>query len=38
MSINCTNDLEITINNSGLANPGRWHFDLKEVYEEYSGN
>ena len=31
-------DLDITIDKSGLTNPDRWHFVPKEVYEEYSGN
>ncbi len=35
---NGPNNLDITIDKSGLANPGRWHFVPKEVYEEYSGN
>ena len=35
---NGPNDLDITIDKSGLANPDRWHFVPKEVYEEYSGN
>ena len=35
---NGPNELDITIDKSGLANPDRWHFVPKEVYEEYSGN
>jgi hypothetical protein len=35
---NGPNDLDITIDKSGLANPERWEFVPKEVYEEYSGN
>jgi hypothetical protein len=38
MTNNGPNDLDITIDKSGLANPDRWHFVPKEVYEEYSGN
>jgi len=38
MSNNGPNELDITIDKSGLANPSRWHFVPKEVYEEYSGN
>lgn len=38
MTNNGPNDLDITIDKSGLANPGRWEFVPKEVYEEYSGN
>ena len=38
MTNNGPNELDITIDKSGLANPGRWHFVPKEVYEEYSGN
>ncbi|WP_144921999.1 hypothetical protein [Halorubrum salsamenti] len=34
---NGPNDLDITIDKSGLADPDRWHFVPKEVYEEYSG-
>jgi hypothetical protein len=37
MTNNGPNDLDITIDKSGLANPNRWHFVPKEVYEEYSG-
>ena len=32
------NDLDITIDKSGLEHPDRWSFVPKEVYEEYSGN
>ncbi len=35
---NGPNNLDITIDKSGLANPDRWQFVPKEVYEEYSGN
>lgn len=35
---NGPNDLDITIDKSELANPDRWHFVPKEVYEEYSGS
>jgi hypothetical protein len=35
---NGPNDLDITIDKSGLTNPDRWHFAPEEVYEEYSGN
>ena len=35
---NGPNELDITIDKSGLANPDDWHFVPKEVYEEYSGN
>lgn len=35
---NGPNDLDITIDKSGLANPDKWHFVPEEVYEEYSGN
>jgi hypothetical protein len=35
---NGPNELDITIDKSGLANPDRWQFAPKEVYEEYSGN
>mgnify|MGYP006896938196 CR=1 FL=1 len=35
---NGPNELDITIDKTGLANPSRWHFVPKEVYEEYSGN
>lgn len=35
---NGPNDLDITIDKTELANPDRWHFVPKEVYEEYSGN
>jgi len=38
MTNNGPNDLDITIDKTGLANPDRWHFVPKEVYEEYSGN
>jgi len=38
MTNNGPEDLDITIDKSGLANPDRWHFVPKEVYEEYSGN
>jgi len=38
MTNNGPNELDITIDKSGLANPDRWHFVPKEVYEEYSGN
>lgn len=38
MTNNGPNDLDITIDKSGLANPGRWYFVPKDVYEEYSGN
>ncbi|WP_227131107.1 hypothetical protein [Halorubellus salinus] len=37
MTNNGPNDLDITIDKSGLAYPNRWHFVPKEVYEEYSG-
>jgi hypothetical protein len=35
---NGPNDLDITIDKSGLNNPDRWYFVPEEVYEEYSGN
>ena len=35
---NGPNDLDITIDKTGLANPDRWHFVPKEVYDEYSGD
>jgi hypothetical protein len=35
---NGPNDLDITVDKSGLANPDRWHFVPEEVYEEYSGD
>ena len=38
MTNNGPNDLDITVDKTGLANPDRWHFVPKEVYEEYSGN
>jgi len=38
MMNNGPNELDITIDKSGLANPERWEFVPKEVYEEYSGN
>lgn len=38
MTNNGPNELDITLDKSGLANPDRWHFVPKEVYEEYSGN
>jgi len=38
MKNNGPNELDITIDKSGLANPDRWEFVPKEVYEEYSGN
>lgn len=38
MTNNGPNALDITIDKAGLANPGRWEFVPKEVYEEYSGN
>jgi hypothetical protein len=38
MTNNGPNDLDITVDKSGLANPSRWQFVPKEVYEEYSGN
>ncbi len=38
MENNGPNDLDITIDKSGLDNPDRWHFVPKEVYEEYSGS
>ncbi|TKX48031.1 hypothetical protein EXE41_01395 [Halorubrum sp. SD690R] len=38
MTNNGPEDLDITIDKSGLANPERWHFVPKEVYDEYSGN
>ena len=38
MTNNGPNELDITIDKSGLAYPDRWHFVPKEVYEEYSGN
>ncbi len=38
MMNNGPNNLDITIDKSGLSNPDRWHFVPKEVYEEYSGN
>ncbi|WP_324661872.1 hypothetical protein [Haloarcula sediminis] len=38
MMNNGPNELDITIDKSGLANPDRWQFVPKEVYEEYSGN
>jgi len=37
MTNNGPNELDITIDKSDLANPDRWHFVPKEVYEEYSG-
>jgi hypothetical protein len=38
MTNNGPNELDITIDKSGLAHPNRWHFVPKEVYEEYSGS
>jgi len=38
MANNGPNDLDITVDKSGLTYPDRWHFAPKEVYEEYSGN
>ena len=38
MTNNGPNELDITIDKSGLEYPDRWHFVPKEVYEEYSGN
>lgn len=38
MTNNGPNELDITVDKSGLANPDRWQFVPKEVYEEYSGN
>jgi len=38
MANNGPNELDITIDKSDLANPDRWHFVPKEVYEEYSGS
>jgi len=38
MENNGPNNLDITIDKSGLANPDRWQFVPKEVYEEYSGD
>jgi len=38
MTNNGPNDLDITIDKSGLANPNRWQFVSKEQYEEYSGD
>ncbi|WP_121304836.1 DUF1102 domain-containing protein [Haloarcula quadrata] len=38
MTNNGPNDLDITIDKSGLANPDKWFFVPKEVYEEYSGS
>jgi hypothetical protein len=38
MTNNGPNDLDITIDKSGLDNPDRWFFVPKEVYEEYSGD
>ncbi|WP_311172425.1 DUF1102 domain-containing protein [Halobellus ordinarius] len=38
MTNNGPNNLDITIDKSGLNNPDRWHFVPKEVYEEYSGS
>ena len=38
MTNNGPNDLDITIDKSGLSNPDRWFFVPKEVYDEYSGN
>ena len=38
MTNNGPNDLDITIDKSGLTNPARWQFVPEEVYEEYSGN
>jgi hypothetical protein len=35
---NGPNDLDITIDKSGLANPDRWYFVPKKVYDEYSGS
>lgn len=35
---NGPNELDITVDKSGLTHPDRWHFVPKEVYEEYSGN
>lgn len=35
---NGPNDLDITIDKSGLANPDRWFFVPKNVYKEYSGS
>jgi len=38
MTNNGPNNLDITVDKSGLANPSRWHFVPKEIYDEYSGN
>ncbi|MDT3434842.1 hypothetical protein [Haloarcula sp. 1CSR25-25] len=38
MTNNGPNELDITVDKSGLANPDCWQFVPKEVYEEYSGN
>ncbi|MFD1587084.1 DUF1102 domain-containing protein [Halorientalis brevis] len=38
MTNNGPNDIDITIDKTGLNNPNRWEFVPKEVYEEYSGN
>jgi hypothetical protein len=38
MANNGPNNLDITVDKSGLSYPDRWHFVPKEVYEEYSGN
>jgi len=38
MTNNGPNELDVTIDKSGLAHPNRWHFVPKEVYEEYSGS
>jgi len=38
MTNNGPNELDITIDKSGLDNPDRWQFVPEEVYEEYSGN
>lgn len=38
MTNNGPNNLDITIDKTELANPDRWLFVPKEVYEEYSGD
>lgn len=38
MTNNGPNNLDITIDKSGLSYPNRWQFVPKEVYEEYSGS
>ena len=38
MMNNGPNDLDITIDKSGLDNPDKWEFVPKKIYDEYSGD